>query len=274
MEPYLRIIQDLPRSAAFNMAADIWSLENIPRNCVQVRIYSWQQPTITLGYMQEARALLDFSACQHNRVCWIRRITGGRAVLHHDDITYSCIFPAVITFMGRTIAQSYEIISQCLLAGLAHVNIAAQSHAEPGTQPLLPGSGQRTTLPCFLSPSRREIMVEGRKFVGSAQKRTATAVLQHGSLPLSGQHCTLAQYLNLDQKERDRQELLLREKSTHLAAIAPGLAPDTLKAALAEGFKKQLNIPSVTEPWNPGELEAISALCQNHEFLSQWISSP
>lgn len=275
---YLRIILDPPRSAAFNMAADIWALEHVPENCLWVRFYAWQAPTITLGYMQKAGMVLDAEACTTNGIDRIRRITGGRAVLHAEDITYSCIYPRTISCMGDSIAQSYAIIAECLVRGLSLVNIAAHCHAVPGSEACdNPGAAgpreQSIKLPCFIAANRKEIMVAGKKLVGSAQKRTERGVLQHGSLPISSAYRRLPDYLRLTCEQRKEQKRLLREKSICVHEIAPALDSAALIPALAHGFIARLNFDAVEKPWTEKEFREISALSASGPFMDQWIKS-
>jgi lipoyl(octanoyl) transferase len=124
----LRIIIDIERNPAFNMAADLFLLKAcVNQNKIFVRFYRWFPASITIGLMQDASALLDFPAMNKNNIEWIRRPTGGRAVLHENDVTYSCIFPATIVEMGKSVMETYRIISRCLMEGLCHVGIQCET---------------------------------------------------------------------------------------------------------------------------------------------------
>jgi lipoate-protein ligase A len=267
--PTLRSIIDPPRSASFNMAADIWALEHIPENCVWVRFYHWETPTITIGYMQKPEAVLDCNACNKNHVSWIRRSTGGRAVLHEGDITYSCIFPLALSPMGKTIQESYTIVSECLLKGLALAGIDACSLKTDVSLP----RAHLAALPCFLSPGRREITVHGKKLIGSAQKRTQRAVLQHGSVPVTDAYRRLPDYLPLSPEQRALQKQLLREKSICVHEINPACDSAALTRSLARGFSEGLGFKARQTPWTEKELQEITTLSTSPAFTGQWMKS-
>ena len=114
----LRTIIDIRAgNPAFNMAADLSLLRScVNHSTIFVRFYQWFPASITIGLMQDASAILDFSP-HAKKITWNASAgpTGGRAVLHDNDITYSCIFPATIVEMGKTIMETYRIISQCLM---------------------------------------------------------------------------------------------------------------------------------------------------------------
>jgi lipoate-protein ligase A len=118
MAPELRIIIDPTRTAAFNMAADLYLLEQASHgHTVFLRFYTWSPPAISLGCMQKAEETLDLAEMKKHGVDWIRRPTGGRAILHWNDLTYAFVFPIVTPTMGTTINESYAVISRCLMSG-------------------------------------------------------------------------------------------------------------------------------------------------------------
>ncbi len=256
----LRIIDDAAHSPALNMAADEYLLEACPRlQTVFVRLYEWDPPTISIGRMQKADEILEFCAMQSAGAAWIRRPTGGRAVLHDGDITYSCIFPVPCPAMGKTVMDTYAVISRCLLSGLAYAGIRCRAHDSfdrlHGTRREV--KLHEVKLPCFLSPNRKEIMADGKKLIGSAQKRTSQAVLQHGTIPLSGAYRRLPDYLRLPDNQRAIQKRLLVEKSACLKEIAPSLTMDGVRQALIKGFSETLPFEAKKKSWSGEELEMI-----------------
>ncbi|MBM3311949.1 MAG: lipoate--protein ligase family protein [Candidatus Aminicenantes bacterium] len=167
-----------PLAGASNMAVDehlFRTLPDEPRTVV--RFYQWARPTASLGYGQDAVKVIDRDFCRAHGVDVVRRVTGGKVVLHHREVTYSVSSSDVETF-GSTVAGSYKLISLGLMRGLARM----------GLHPLLagapPASYARGTMPCFSHPARDEVEIDGRKIIGSAQKRVGTKFLQHGSIPL------------------------------------------------------------------------------------------
>jgi len=142
-----------------------------------VRFYGWERPTASLGYSQVATKVLNLDYCRHNGIDVVRRITGGKLVLHLHEITYSVASSETEVF-STTLAESYRRISLGLIGGLEKMGLRARL-AGPA-----PSSYSRGNMPCFAYPARDEIEIDGRKIIGSAQKRVAGRFLQHGSIPL------------------------------------------------------------------------------------------
>lgn len=261
----LRFITDGPCTARFNMAADLYLMERCSvEETLFVRLYSWGPSAVTIGSLQRAEKQLDMPMLVRDNVDWIRRPTGGRAVLHDDDLTYSCIFPANMVAMGRSVADTYGRISHCLTAALSLAGINAQ--LQQSASPLIK-CGRDVRLPCFLAPNRNEIMVQGRKLVGSAQYRTTSAVLQHGSLPFGVAYRRLPYYLPLSEEERSLQYGLLEKKSICLLEIAPQLSMEELCATLIKGFRETLSpYEWYEEGWSDGERTQIDAVMESERF--------
>lgn len=254
----LRFIDDASRSPSFNMAADMYLWKSCARSeSLTVRLYQWNPASITIGCMQDAGHELDFVAMKKKGIAWIRRPTGGRAVLHEADITYSCIFSSSIPEMGKSIMETYGIISQCLIKGLSLLNINCTTC---DSLDALRGAKGETKLPCFLAPNRNEIMVNGKKLVGSAQKRGAEAVLQHGSIPLTDAYRTLPYYLNLSDDRRRIQSQLLKDKSICITEILPDFRLLKIRQALKQGFSANLPFEVEERQWSQEELQSIDSI--------------
>lgn len=136
------------------------------------RIYGWSAPTLSLGRNQRARGIYDCDRARDRGVSFVRRPTGGRALLHHREITYSATLPARD---ASEAARAYDFINEVLLEGLRRVGVPARRAS--GTAAIPPGAR-----PCFDLPSAHEIAIDDRKLVGSAQWRRNGALLQHGSI--------------------------------------------------------------------------------------------
>jgi lipoate-protein ligase A len=268
MPSRLRVIDDGARTATFNMAADLFLLDTCPSsNDVFLRLYDWDPPAISIGYMQKAEQVLDLEACAAAGRSWIRRPTGGRAVLHEGDITYSCVFAKNVGPMGRSVAQTYELISSCLIAGLVKSGIRCEPHHTPIDSK---AARREVKLPCFLAPNRREIMVAGRKLVGSAQKRTAHAVLQHGSIPFSSRFRDLPRYEPIAAELRTEHVRLLHAKCACIREVLPSSARERIRDNLKRGFAEVLHLDVAEEPWTAAELASIAALAGSESFAAQW----
>jgi len=169
-----------PHLGAFNMAVDEYlfrRLDKIPRTTV--RFYRWERQTVSLGYSQRVEEVLDYDYCRSHGIDVVRRITGGKLVLHWREITYSIVSSDTKVF-SATLAESYKRISAALILGLKKIGLKARLAGPP------PSSYSRGNMPCFAYPARDEIEIDGRKIVGSAQKRVGEWFLQHGSIPLQG----------------------------------------------------------------------------------------
>jgi len=172
------LIDPAPRRGAANMAVDEYLFARLtqePRTTV--RFYSWERPTASLGYAQSIDKVLDLDFCRRNGIDVVRRMTGGKLVLHWREITYSVASSDTIIFTS-TLADSYHLISAGLIHGLEKMGLKARLAGSP------PASYARGNMPCFAYPARDEIEIDGRKIIGSAQKRMAGRFLQHGSIPL------------------------------------------------------------------------------------------
>jgi len=143
-----------------------------------LRLYGWRCPTVSLGRHEPAAGLYDLEAARHRGVGFVRRPTGGRAVLHHHELTYSIAAPA--TAMGGP-RHAYSAINRALAEAITAQGAAVHRATDRGgrARPLSPG-------PCFDEPAPGEILADGRKLVGSAQARIGRNLLQHGSILLDG----------------------------------------------------------------------------------------
>lgn len=174
----------LPASAnrgSENMAVD----EAVFRSVEQghspptLRFYQWAPPCVSLGRLQNARAI---AAARLKRlgVDLVRRPTGGRAILHEEELTYSAVAPLAACPMGRDVMAVYRWISSGLVAGLKRLGVAATLAPRRQEE-----RAHRLRSPsCFSSAARCDLVVDNRKLVGSAQARGRHAFLQHGAIPL------------------------------------------------------------------------------------------
>lgn len=249
------------------MAADLYMMSHCPTDTLVLRLYRWESASITLGYMQRPRQQLHFESLRHDNIDWIRRPTGGRAVLHKEDLTYSCIFPRELSRLGTSVESTYAVITRCLAKGLTDLGIAPAMKDSVST---LIKSDRSVKLPCFLAPNRNEIMVNNRKLIGSAQYRSATAILQHGSLPLTPAYRELPFYMPVSRDGAREQQRLLARKSIALSEIDPSIMLEQLIEALIKGFSKVLELPYIQENWSAMETAEISELMASDDFIERW----
>jgi lipoate-protein ligase A len=172
------VLDKEPLPGSCNMAVDDFlfrSLSDKPQT--YLRFYRWERPTASLGYSQNIRKVVDADYCKKNGIDIVRRMTGGKLVLHHKEVTYSLCSSDSETFTP-TLMDSYRLISEALMKGFEKMGLRSNLADAP------PDSYVKGNLPCFSFPARNEIEINGKKIVGSAQKRTGLKFIQHGSIPL------------------------------------------------------------------------------------------
>lgn len=176
-----RVIRHAAAPGPVNMAVDEAIAQAIAAGVVPptLRFYAWDPPCVSLGRNQPA-AGVDLARCAGRGYGIVRRPTGGRAILHTDEMTYSLIASPEHPLMRGYVLDSYLRISHGLVAGLRRLGIEAEE--APGTN----RAGPDVSAACFEVPSAYEIVAHGKKILGSAQARRSASVLQHGSLPLVG----------------------------------------------------------------------------------------
>ena len=233
-----------------------------------IRFYAWEPPCVSIGYAQSMRNGVDVDACRGYGYTWVRRPTGGRAVLHIDELTYSVTALQVEPRVAGDILSSYRRLSQGLLAGLRRLGGQV---AQADEQPKLVADDRSAA--CFDVPSHYEITALGRKLVGSAQLRRRGVVLQHGALPLTGDVARLADVLALSTQERQTlRSKLLRRAVALDEALGHGLAWDDVADALALGFSDALDLTLMPGDLSPFELAAATRL-QARYASDEWTFS-
>lgn len=178
------IHQEAPANGLENMRLDgelLQQAEQIESPLTFLRFYRWSEPTISLGKHQQAERALDLDACREQGIPVVQRPTGGRAVLHQDELTYAVVSNAPGLARGRDVTATYERIAKALFRGFNHLGIESHLALEGRS----PKPRRDLVSPCFVTASRLELTWCGRKLAGSAQRRLARAFLQHGSIPLT-----------------------------------------------------------------------------------------
>jgi lipoate-protein ligase A len=219
--------RDDARDVATHMARDFRLLEAAEMGHEPVlRLFRFDPPGITLGASQRPERELDLAACARDGVAWAIRPTGGRAIFHAEEWTYALASPLDDPEWGGTRTEAYDRMSRLVTASLARLGVPVRlalgtrrSGGEGPRAPLGPSA------PCFASTARHEVALGGRKLVGSAQRRTARALLQQGSVLLGPGHLRLADYLPVAPAEAERARKALRlaatDAGTWLGAAAP-----------------------------------------------------
>jgi lipoate-protein ligase A len=246
---------------ATNMAIDeaILTVVAEGRSPPTLRFFAWEPPCLSIGYSQAAGEV-DIARCQQAGVDFVRRPTGGRAILHTDELTYSIVAPQDEPRVVGGVLESYRRLSAGLVRGLRLLGMdVVQAEAGHGTATLT-GQDADVSAACFDAPSAYEVTAGGRKLVGSAQVRRRDAVLQHGSLPLQGDITRVCHYLVVPSEER-REKLRreLRARAISLELVLRRVVPCAqVIEALVRGFSEALSLHL-----EPGELS-------EHELALVW----
>ncbi len=243
----LRIYLDGVCSGPVNMARDRELLRSHRAGEDPVlRIYQWDPPCVTLGYNQDPQSFAgdEVAAAGYDLV---QRPTGGRAILHAEELTYAVVGTSPGPLFGDTLHESYMTINRALLAFLSQLGITAEVSAGESR-------AEARGLVCFHSAGRHEIRTAGRKLIGSAQRRQRGVFLQHGSILAGGRHRELVRFLDLDPTARAKEEADLACGTTDLAAqLGRPLTADDLAAMgedLARAFAAALGLrPEFMGAW-------------------------
>lgn len=237
-----RLLKSQPASGAWNMAVDEAILEAIGRedSPSTLRLYAWNPPCLSLGYAQPEEDV-DWQQVSLHHWQVVRRPTGGRAILHTDELTYAVIAPHTEPRLSGGVLVSYRRISRALLNALNILNLLVESVADPEVNN--PSSNPKGPV-CFEVPSNYEITFQGKKLIGSAQARRKEGILQHGTLPISGDLTRITKALHFpgeDLRQEAASRLLERATTVELAlgrVISWRQAAD----AFAAGFSRALNL--------------------------------
>jgi lipoyl(octanoyl) transferase len=213
-----------------------------------LRFYRWDPPCLSLGRNQPARGHYDTERLRERGFDVVRRPTGGRAVLHDRELTYSVVLPADLLGGPR---QSYAAVNRALVRGLRRLGVAAELQVRGGRRAAVPSLDA-----CFRDPAEGEVVVGGRKLVGSAQFREAGVILQHGSLLFAGDQAAVRTLLRTAaEPEADSQP------PATLADLLDPVPPwKMLTAALAAGVEEEFALPFAAAAPSAAECERATRL--------------
>jgi len=263
-----RLIINSPGEGSWNMAVDESILETVAKKekPPTLRLYSWNPYCVSLGHAQSV-ADVNLQALKEKGWGLVRRPTGGKAILHADEITYAIIAPEDELRVSGTVLESYQRLSKALLAALIILGIQADSKPKES-------ANRRSSINpiCFESPSDYEITFSGKKIIGSAQARRLQGVLQHGSIPLFGDIARIARILNYtslaDQKEAEKN---LRLKAGTLKDIThKKISWRDISEALINGFSKELNIIFFQDCLSIGEINRAKEIVRTKFGMNEW----
>jgi|GEM_PF-311931 len=231
-----RILETGSRPGAMNMAVDEAVLAEVEagRSRPTIRVYGWSPACVSLGHSQIAGHELDLDRIRELGYDVVRRCTGGRAVLHIDELTYSVIARPDSEAWCASQALSYKTISQAVARALAQDGFGVTlDRGYPVEKP----QALRAMTPCFSSTARSEVVWGDRKLVGSAQRRLRNAFIQHGSILVSKAHRAIVDCLNL---EAGKRASYLEILDRNAVSLEEALGRPMAWTALAQGFGLRL----------------------------------
>ncbi len=255
---FVRIISHGPSHAFFNMALDEAISEAVRQKLSPptLRLYQWDRPSLSIGYFQRVSDI-DIDYCGKKDYPVVRRLTGGRAILHDSELTYSFSSSADSTLFKGSLLENYTVISNALVSMLKLNGIEAKtSFKKRGNA--VPGNPA-----CFKAVSYGEITVEGRKVIGSAQRRYADGFMQHGSVLMSFDAKELCNVMGHSNEDDFRGIGGVRD-------YAPGISVNDLRNSFKEAFGKELGVKMISDVPAKFELNLAKELEKNKYSAKAW----
>ena len=256
-----RLLVTEPTDGATNMAIDeaIWRGRRAGTSPPTLRFFAWAPPTVSLGYGQRRDDHVDAAACVRLGVGLVRRPTGGSAIYHDGperELTYSVAATAEDLEVGDDLLLTYEWIGRALRRGLRALGANAELMAARRPEGLSPAF-------CFARTATWELEIDGRKVVGSAQRRQGTSFLQHGAVLLGVDEPRLRA---LFPRTRDPLSTL----TTLQAALGRRPGFDEVAAALGAAFEAEHDLALTPDGLTPTEVEAMEHLAHDKYRTLEW----
>jgi len=227
-----------------------------------IRFYGWKNPAVSLGYFQNAEREINCGYCRERGIDIVRRPTGGRAVLHGDDLTYSVVAGENSPHFSSDIVETYSIISTCLIRGLEKSGIDAEMVKEGRA-----GSGPVDAF-CFSTSCRNELLADGKKICGSAQVRAKGIFLQHGSLLMDFDPAEVCAVITKDTGADTGT--LERSVTSIRRSVGESVGMDTLCRNITAGFEEVLNIRLMNGKLFPEEERLKDSLLKSKYRNTRW----
>ena len=228
-----------------------------------LRFYGWKKPAVSLGYFQNAGEEINCEHCRDRDIDIVRRPTGGKAVLHGDDLTYSLVAREDNQLFSSDVVETYRIISECIIRGLEKSGVEAKMVEEGRV-----GDGSSGAF-CFAASYKNELLADGRKICGSAQVRARGVFLQHGSLLMDFDPLAVCAAI-ITKDPAMEVEKLKASVSSIRKSIGDNIGMDTLCRNIAAGFEEILNIRLIEGRLSPEEETLRDRLLENKYSSDRW----
>lgn len=253
-----RFINSGPADAFTNMATDEAIMIAYQRGLVPptLRIYQWNPPAVSVGYFQKTGETVDVKMCKTLGIDVVKRLTGGRAVLHEHEITYSVIIGENYPGMPGSIVESYKFICKGVIEGFRLLGIEVSMETRKNKSSIINSSA------CFDSPSMYEILYEGKKLVGSAQVRKNGVILQHGSILMDFDiekmiNVLIFKFENLKEKVKNA---LINNTTTVRKILGAEICQDEMITSIKKGFESAFGVKMIEKELIVEEKELIKEL--------------
>ena len=241
-----------PADGARNMALDEALLLEV-RTQPLLRFYSWEPYCLSLGYGQRCR-VVDEARLRARGYTLVRRPSGGGAILHARELTWSLVLPAGHPLAAGSLRSGYRRVAGALLRALRSLDVPVTVQPE--------AKGGPSGAVCFGEAAPSELAVRGRKLLGSARVQRRGGSLQHGSLPLEGDIAAICELMHyIDETARARAAARLRERATTLARVCGSASPgrEQVMAAIVDAFRTVFDVDFLeAEPTPQEELQAMT----------------
>ncbi len=253
-----RLVLDPPADGAFNMAADELMLQIVGhRQTTIVRFYRWSTPTLSLGRSQKVDEAADREFCRRHQIEIVRRPTGGQAVLHDREITYSFASSDPGVLVDPSPYGAYRRVSGAIARGLTSMGIPVE------LAPRMRRTAARRADPCFLEAGMSEVLSNGRKLCGSAQRRFHDRFLQHGSILVGFDPPLLAGCTRAD-------PAVLEAGVTSIGAVLHQSLPSKIEEHLVDGIRSEFGVEFLTAPWTDAERAMIASIANRKYRTDRW----
>lgn len=262
-----------PCSPFFNMALDEALLDWHSKGSIPpvLRFYEWNPATLSIGYFQQVERDVNMQAVKAQNLGFVRRPTGGRAVLHDQELTYSVIVSESYPQMPVSVTEAYRVISEGILLGFQNLGLHAY-FSVPETQEQLDDLKKPKSAVCFDAPSWYELVVEGKKVAGSAQTRQKGVILQHGAILLDLDEELLLSVFNFSSPEaKEHMRKKLPEKAVAMNQFVE--TPFTVEqciTAFSKGFEQALDIELIPYELTEAQYLFVEQLAQKKYASDEW----
>jgi lipoyl(octanoyl) transferase len=236
-----------------------------------IRFYTWQPATLSIGYFQKAEKEIDLTEVKKQNIGFVRRPTGGRAVLHEHELTYSVIVNEEYPDMPSNVTEAYRVISEGILLGFRNLGLDAY-FAVPNTEKEKEALKEPRSSVCFDAPSWYELVVEGRKVAGSAQTRKNGVILQHGSILLDlDDEKLFSLFLFKNERIKERMLKSFKDKAVAINSLSSRkISLEEAKLAFEKGFADGLNIDLVPFKLTEIQNEEVIEIARTKYETDEW----